>query len=176
MIAHLQTPALRLAKGAMEAASEHVLLLLRRFRLTYQQRLEVGRRIETVRDELSTSAGEVGQQLKHRDVQLLLSLPGVGKLVAATMLAEASQLLADRDYHRLRCYAGTAPVTRQSGKRKTVVMRRGCNHRLRTLYITGLGSVSQRIPVAESIMTFSVRLAIVTRERCEGSRTAGWRC
>jgi transposase len=130
VITHLNTPALRLAAGAVEAASEHVLLLLPRLRLAHQQRLEVGRRIEMVLDELSVPT-ENGEQLKHRDVQLLLSLPGVGKLVGATMLAEASQPLADRDYHRLRCYAGTAPVTRQSGKRKTVVMRRGCNNRLR---------------------------------------------
>jgi hypothetical protein len=47
------------------------------------------------------------------------------------MLAEASQPLAERDYHSLRSLAGVAPVTRQSGKRRTVIMRHGCNGRLR---------------------------------------------
>jgi transposase len=47
------------------------------------------------------------------------------------MLAEASQPLAERDYHGLRSYAGIAPVTRQSGKKKQIVMRYGCNARLR---------------------------------------------
>src|ERR1019366_3941055 len=47
------------------------------------------------------------------------------------MLSEASQAIAERDYHALRCYSGTAPVTRQSGKKKSVLMRRGCNERLR---------------------------------------------
>jgi transposase len=47
------------------------------------------------------------------------------------MLSEASQAIADRDYHGLRCYAGTAPVTRQSGKKTVVLMRHGCNERLR---------------------------------------------
>jgi transposase len=58
-------------------------------------------------------------------------LPGVGRVVAATLLAEASQAISDRDYEALRSYAGVAPVTRQSGNKKTVVMRRGCNNRLR---------------------------------------------
>lgn len=62
----------------------------------------------------------------------------------ATMLAEASQPLAERDYHALRCYAGCAPVTRQSGKRKLVLMRRGCSERLRNaLYYWSLGSLKE---------------------------------
>jgi transposase len=47
------------------------------------------------------------------------------------MLAEASRLLAARDYHGLRTQAGGAPVTRQSGKRLLVGMRDACNPRLR---------------------------------------------
>jgi len=46
------------------------------------------------------------------------------------MLAEASQLLAQRNYHALRTLGGIAPVTRQSGKRSAVPRRYGCNHRL----------------------------------------------
>lgn len=72
-----------------------------------------------------------GHSDKHRDVTLLLSLPGVGRVIAATMLAEASQPLADRDYHALRACGGTAPVTRQSGKNRFVLMRRACNCRVR---------------------------------------------
>ncbi len=66
---------------------------------------------------------------------ILLSLPGVGRIVAATMLAEAPQPLAERDSHALCSYAGAAPVTRQSGKRRVVVvmmmMRQSCYPRLR---------------------------------------------
>ena len=67
----------------------------------------------------------------HRDVHILRSLPGVGRTVSATMLAEASQLLLERDYHALRTYGGTAPITRQSGKHSSVIMRRSCSNRLR---------------------------------------------
>lgn len=47
------------------------------------------------------------------------------------MLVEAAQPLANRDYHALRAYGGVAPVTRQSGKRRQVLMRYACNQRLR---------------------------------------------
>jgi transposase len=116
-----------LAAGTVEVASEHVLLLLPHLRLLHQQRLAIAARIEQVLDQLSTSEGKQPMP----DVKVLLSLPGVGRIVTATMLAEAPQLLADRDYHGLRAYAGVAPITRQSGKKSTVLMRYGCNLRLR---------------------------------------------
>jgi hypothetical protein len=47
------------------------------------------------------------------------------------MLAEAARPLAARDYQSLRAQAGAAPVTRQSGKTRVVLMRRACNRRLR---------------------------------------------
>jgi transposase len=124
----LKTKPLTLAPGAAEAAAEHALLLLPRLRLLHQQRVDLGRRISTLLDELATPAEN---KHEHRDAAILLSLPGLGRKIAATMLSEASQAIADRDYHALRCYSGAAPVTRQSGKKKIVLMRRGINQRLR---------------------------------------------
>ena len=124
----LKTKPLTLAPGAAEAAAEHALLLLPRLRLLHQQRTDLARRINALLDELATPAE--GQQ-EHRDAAILLSLPGLGRKIAATMLSEASQAIADRDYHALRCYSGAAPITRQSGKKKIVLMRRGINQRLR---------------------------------------------
>lgn len=126
----LQAPALRLAPGAAEAASEHAVMLLPRLRLYYDLRKSLTGRIDEVLGEISTDENIVG----HRDVNLLRSLPGVGRCVAATMLAEASQALAERDYHALRSYAGVAPITRSSGKRKAVLMRKSCNDRLRNAF------------------------------------------
>jgi transposase len=123
-----RTP-LRLAPGAAEAASEHALLLLPRLRLLQQQRLQITQRMKAVLANLATP--DPAHPSEHRDAAVLLSLPGVGRQIAATMLSEASQALADRDYHALRSYAGSAPITRQSGKKATVLMRRGCNQRLR---------------------------------------------
>lgn len=137
----LRAPALRLAPGAAEAASEHVLLLLPLLRSVHQQDDQVGKRIKRMLEELSASPGSAQE---HSDAAILLSLPGVGQSVGATMLAEASQPLTERDYHALRCYAGCAPVTRQSGKRKLVLMRRGCSERLRNaLYYWSLGSLKE---------------------------------
>jgi transposase len=127
VLAALKVPALTLAPGSAEAASEHVLLLLPMLRLLRQQKTDLAKRVEQLLDEMA----KPGQTEEHRDVTILLSLPGVGRIVAATMLAEASQPLAERDYHALRSYAGAAPITRQSGKRRIVVMRKSCNPRLR---------------------------------------------
>jgi transposase len=125
----LRGPTFSLAPGTIEAASEHTLLLLPHLRLLHQQRLAVARRIDCILDELCTSTEQT--EKPPGDAELLHSLPGVGRMVTATMLAEAASLLAERDYQGLRAYAGVAPVTRQSGKKASVLMRYGCNLRLR---------------------------------------------
>jgi transposase len=126
--AALQVPPLRVAPGTIEAACAHIALLLPRLRLVHAQRTRtVGARIEKLLAELAKEAvkGE------HRDVTILRSLPGVGRVVAATVLAEASRPLAERDYQSLRAQTGAAPVTRKSGKKAAVTMRQACNPRLR---------------------------------------------
>jgi transposase len=130
VIATLREPALRVAPGVVEAASEHIALLLPRLRLVHSQRQRCGTRLDALLDKLEADDDE-GQPHEHRDAEILRSLPGVGRVVAATMLAEAAQALAERDYHALRAHAGIAPVTRQSGKRRIVVMRYACSGRLR---------------------------------------------
>ena len=124
----VQVPPLRVAPGTLAAAAAHIAVLLPRLRLVHDQRHRtVGRRLDAVLDELAQE--EVPGQ--HRDVTVLRSLPGVGRLVAATVLAEAAGPLALRDYQTLRAQAGAAPITRQSGKKTVVVMRWACNGRLR---------------------------------------------
>jgi transposase len=56
----------------------------------------------------------------------------VGVGVTGVLLAEAAGPLLAGDYHALRTHGGAAPVTKQSGKQRLVVMRSACNHRLRT--------------------------------------------
>jgi len=131
--AQLRAPGLALVPGTVEAASEHALLLVPHLRLLAQQRAALATRMEAVLEELQRAGEETsdGEKQQHRDVTILRSLPGVGRIVAATMLAEASAALAERDYHALRAYAGVAPLTRQSGKQSSVRMRRSCNARMR---------------------------------------------
>jgi transposase len=138
--AHLQTPALRVAPGTTEAISEHLALLVPRLRLVHTQHRACEHRLEALLAELAEPAP--GQPAEHRDVRILRSLPGVGRGVAATMLAEAAALVAARDYHGLRTHTGVAPVTRQSGKSWEVAMRYACNERLRNaVYHWGRTSV-----------------------------------
>jgi hypothetical protein len=47
------------------------------------------------------------------------------------MINAAAGPIRERDYEALRCYAGSAPVTKQSGKRRMVSMRRACSDRVR---------------------------------------------
>jgi len=129
LLAILQTPALTVAPGTVEAASHYVRVLLPRLHLLHAQRLDCSKQLTRL---LETLTEEPGQEREHHDVTILLSLPGVGIRIAATMLAEASQPLRARDYHAVRSLAGLAPVTKASGKRRVVVMRYACNTRLRT--------------------------------------------
>ena len=131
VLAALRAPALHVAPGVVEAATEHIALLLPRLRLIHTQHQRCGAHLEALLDKLAAAERDEGQQREHRDVVILRSLPGVGRVVAATVLAEASGPLTERDYHALRTQAGIAPVTKQSGKRRSVVMRHACNGRLR---------------------------------------------
>lgn len=128
----LREPDVRVAPGVHEAASTHMKILVPRLRLVTAQRRELEKHLDGLLEKLrEPQPDDQGQVREHRDVTVLLSVPGIGRTVVATMLAEASQPLSDRDYQALRGISGTAPVTRQSGKKRSVSMRRGCNTRLR---------------------------------------------
>ena len=71
----------------------------------------------------------------QNDVAILKSLPGIGRINLAALLAEASGPLSRRDYPALRTLTGVAPVTKRSGKSCIVIMRYGAHARLRnTVY------------------------------------------
>ena len=120
----LQVPAFPVAPGVVVATERHMTALLPALRAVADARRQC-------RADLERLFIVAEEQSEHRDVVILRSLPGLGMWTAATMLGEAAQPLGARDYHRVRTLAGVAPVTKQSGKRRTVVMRRGCHQRLR---------------------------------------------
>ena len=66
------------------------------------------------------------------DGQLIMSLPRAGQVCAAQILAELGEV-RDRfpSDAQLAAEASVAPLTYQSGKRRTVTFRWACNHRLR---------------------------------------------
>lgn len=70
---------------------------------------------------------------QHPDHDVFGSLPGAAGKLSSRLLSEFGQ---DRDRfpdpEAIQCYAGTAPVTQQSGKNRRVHFRNGCNKFLRS--------------------------------------------
>jgi transposase len=128
VLACLQAPALPVAPGAAEAAQVHCGFLLPCLRVLAEQLKACSQQVSAL---LHTLTEEPGEDEGPSDVAIVQSLPGVGRKITAWLFAEAAQPLAERDYEGLRTHSGVAPVTRQSGKRRLVMMRRGCNPRLR---------------------------------------------
>ena len=124
----LQALALPVAPGAAEAAQAHCQFLLPCLRVLAEHLQACSQQVSAL---LHTLAEAPGDGEGPSDVAIVLSLPGVGRKMTAWLFAEAAQPLAERDYQMLRTHSGVAPVTKQSGKRRVVVMRRGCNPRLR---------------------------------------------
>jgi transposase len=120
-----------LAPGVAAAASEAIAVLVAQLRVTAAQRRRCVQRQDAILRELQERPAADGDACGHRDVEILSSLPGLGRKGVIAMLTEAAPLLATRDYDRLRSHTGTAPVTEASGKRRVVVMRQACNPRLR---------------------------------------------
>lgn len=119
------------AAGVTAAVAARISSLVPQLQLVHEQVTHAERRIDQL---LAARASETAddESREHRDVQVLQSLPGVGRMVAATMLTEATGPLADRDYRTLRAHAGAAPVTKRSGKRTFLVhMRYACKRRVR---------------------------------------------
>jgi transposase len=69
--------------------------------------------------------------LQHPDAQILLSFPGLGVQLGARILAEVGDdPTRFVDARALKAYAGSAPITRASGKKTYVGRRHVKNHRL----------------------------------------------
>jgi len=89
-----------------------------------------------IRTVLNTQIKAMEEQVeahfgKHPDAKVYLSQPGLGVVLGARVLAEFGddkQRYADAKARKN--YAGTSPITRQSGKKKTVLARYVHNDRL----------------------------------------------
>lgn len=127
----LRSPPLHVRPGVVEACEQHISMLLPRLELAQQQRIDCEQMLSACLTRLCEPIVNCTGRTEPSDAAILMSMPGVGTIVGATMLAEASQLLADHDLVRLRTQCGTAPVTKQSGKSKYVIRRLACNPRLR---------------------------------------------
>jgi transposase len=85
---------------------------------------------------LNTQVAELEEQVEanfseHPDAEIYLSQPGLGAVLSARVLAEfGDDKNRYADARARRNYAGTSPITRQSGKKKVVMARYVHNDRL----------------------------------------------
>jgi transposase len=85
----------------------------------------LGTEIKTLEEQVEAHFG------KHPDAEIYLSQPGLGVVLGARVLAEfGDDNNRYADARARKNYAGTSPITRQSGKRKTVLARYIHNDRL----------------------------------------------
>ena len=83
----------------------------------------------TSADDLEQAATESFNQ--HPDAGIITSFPGLGALTGARVLAEfGDDRSRFQDAKGLKAYAGAAPITRASGKTRSVTHRRIKNNRL----------------------------------------------
>jgi hypothetical protein len=102
----LREPAIKVAEGVAEAASIHMRSLVARLRIVNRELRETERKL----DEFCTVISEIeqtsGDGLQRRDVAILRSMPGIGRINLGTLLSEASGPLSRRDYEGLRTLSG----------------------------------------------------------------------
>jgi transposase len=89
--------------------------------------------IATLSEQIKALERQVAAHFsQHPDAEIIVSQPGLGPILGARVLAEFGD-----DPHRYasakarKNYAATSPITRQSGKKKTVMARYVHNDRLR---------------------------------------------
>ena len=148
LVAILRKPAMTVAPGTEIAATAHIELVAERLRIVNEQLERCRARLKTLLDDMeSTDPERTGEQ---RDVTIALSMPGIGPIVLATLLAEAGRPLAARDYQALRALSGVAPVTKRSGRRSRVVRRHGHHPRLANALYHWARVASQRDPATRA--------------------------
>lgn len=119
--AQLMEPAPQASPAAVQAYEEQIRILAQL--LLPQVRCRV---------EASSRLAQLFQ--RHPDAFIFDSLPGAGELLAPALLAKFGD---HRDRfptpNAVQALAGTCPVTKQSGKRKIVHFRRGCDKEFRRI-------------------------------------------
>ena len=108
------------------------------------ERLKVAdRQLREIKDSIDKVVETLNEKLKAQaqgptDIDILRSIPGVGTVVLAMLIAEAWSLVRRRDFEAIRCLGGVAPVTRQSGKTKLVIKRRAvCKNLSAAFHVLG---------------------------------------
>ncbi|MDE0373731.1 MAG: transposase [Rhodospirillales bacterium] len=149
----LRERAVSVAPGTTEAAVAHLEVVFAQLGVIGQQLAKAHGeldRLSAMPSRPATSPEEEPGTHAQRDVEILSSLPGVGRIVLATLLAEAHDPLRRRDYQALRCLSGVAPVTKRSGKSLIVIRRLAAHNRLQDAVYYWAAVAAQRDPVSQA--------------------------
>ena len=149
----LREQAVSVAPGTTEAAVARIEIVFSQLAVIAQQLAKAYGELDRLSATLSRSAASPEDEPginAQRDVEILSSLPGVGRIVLATLLAEAHDPLRRRDYQALRCLSGVAPVTKRSGKSLIVIRRLASHNRLQDAVYHWAGVAIQHDPVSKA--------------------------
>ncbi|MFM9846525.1 MAG: IS110 family transposase [Hyphomicrobiaceae bacterium] len=114
----------------------------------------IKRLIAALERELDTVDGEIDKAVRSSPVwrekeDLLRTVPGVGRVIARTLLAELPEL-GHLDRKQVASLAGLAPFTRQSGKWKGKTFIGGGRAAVRSLLFVGALVASRRNPTLQT--------------------------
>ena len=106
----------------------------------------------TLNEQVEALQGQVEAYFgRHPDAEIVLSQPGLGPILGARVLAESGDDPARYASAKARKnYAGTSPITRASGKKKTVTARHVHNDRLIDALMSQAFSALQASPGARA--------------------------
>ena len=92
---------------------------------------------------------------------LLQTVPGIGPLLALTMVAEIGDIRRFETAQKLRGYSGLVPLVRQSGERRyTGPLKKRGNHRLRWALVMAAGHFAASTKTRELSLTARYRYHI----------------
>ena len=132
----LRAEKIKVSEATTESCVRHIRMIIERMRVIDRQIKETEEYISKVIETMNSKLKAEGEG--PTDIEILRSITGVGPVVLATMIAEAWGLIRSRDIEALRCLGGMAPVTRQSGKAKQVIMRRAvCENLCNAFHVLG---------------------------------------
>ncbi len=108
--------------------------------------------LATLNEQVKTLQRQVEAHFgQHPDAEIITSQPGLGPILGARVLAESGDAPARYASAKARKnYAGTSPITRASGKKKTVVARYVHNDRLIDALMTQAFAALQASPGARA--------------------------
>jgi len=86
----LREPAIKVADGVAEAASIHMRSLVARLRVVNRELREAGGKLDKLCKVIGETESESEECLQRRDVEILKSMPGIGRINLATLLCEGS--------------------------------------------------------------------------------------